>query len=791
MQCPYCLRFVSEEDDNCRHCGGKLDPWAALKRLQEEAGKAQQASAELTQRLEMMRKRLLAMEGLLWEEVPEAEAPPAEPAPAPAPQPPSVPRPPLAAAPFPVPSPVPSPATTAPASSTGRQERLAPSPSLSEARLGQKWLLIIGVVTLLLGIGYFLKYSFDRNWLGPAGRVAISFLAGGACVAAGELFRRKGFRLFGLYLIGGGVAVFYFSSYAAYQIYHLIPASASFAVMGLVTVFAWALAVAYDTQWLAVLGIIGGFLTPLVLGTGEDDLVGQMSYLAVLNAGILAIAFYKRWPLLNILGFGGTWGLFSLWYGNHYQDARFWPTTFFINLFFLLYTLVPFAYHLKRDESGKVQGLAIVALNGFIAFGYSFVTIRAHASLPWVTLVSLAYAALFLGMASFLHRRRPAASDPFVLLLAKGILFLVIAVPLFFSRQWISFFWAAQAAALCWAALRMGNARLYRGSHLLLALAVGKLFLFDYVANFHLSLGTLSFEGGYAALLPERALALVMVLGALFLCSRMSLAAGPTLGDEKEASSAWTALLGAFLALLLLGLTVETAAFFHQYSPLSVPEAVSILWAGFAFLLLFWAAGKAAASPGFRFAAFALLTVALVKTVVFDYANHHRFAFDPFRLQEGFSHALFERWLALAAVLGATWLAARLARAGKMTEAPSLFTAFGVALFAVLNVETATFFHQYAPEAAFAAISVLWGVFAAALMALGFLRRLHLLRTVSLVLFAFTGAKVFLFDMSKVATPFRILSFLVLGVLLIAASWLYHRYRDRLLPAGKEPEKEG
>ena len=111
---------------------------------------------------------------------------------------------------------------------------------------------------------------------------------------------------------------------------------------------------------------------------------------------------------------------------------------------------------------------------------------------------------------------------------------------------------------------------------------------------------------------------------------------------------------------------------------------------------------------------------------------------------------------------------------------------FGILLFVAMNIEVAACFHDYIPRAGFASISVLWALFATALMILGFARNKALLRRCSIVLFAATIIKVFVRDMANVDTPFRILSFLVLGLMLVGASYLYHRFKDRILPADGE-----
>ena len=186
-----------------------------------------------------------------------------------------------------------------------------------EVNFGQKWLLIIGIVTMVFGVGYFLKYSFEQGWIGPAGRVSMAYAWGIVFLVAGNLFRKKAYETFGLYLVGGGIATLYFSTFAAFQLYALIGQIPSFALMILITVLAATLAIVYDNKWLAVLGIVGGFLTPVMLSTGQDNQIVLMTYVTILNLGLLAIAFYKKWDILNVFGFFFTYLLHAAWFSPH------------------------------------------------------------------------------------------------------------------------------------------------------------------------------------------------------------------------------------------------------------------------------------------------------------------------------------------------------------------------------------------------------------------------------------------------------------------------------------------
>ena len=551
--------------------------------------------------------------------------------------------------------PLPHPAPNAPAPAAAVPFPQRRGSSDFEVNLGQKWLLIIGILTMVFGVGYFLKYSFEQGWIGPAGRVAAAFLWGAAFLIAGDRFRKK-IERFGLSLIGGGIAVLYFAAFAAFQLYHLFGQAPSFGVMVLITVLAGTLAVYYDTRWLAVLGLVGGFLTPVLLTTGQDNQMALMTYMTILNLGLLGIAFHKKWDLLNMLGFAFTYLLYSGWYVSHYTQMKFWPAILFLNLFYLIYSIAPFAYQFLRETRERARGYLIMGPNSFLAFAYSYAMITDRFSLPWVSVVSLVYATVFLSMASFLMQKGKQDQEAFVVLLAKAALFLIITIPLIFSGHWITVFWAAQALVLIWMGIKLGRKSLLTAAHVLFLITSIKFLVHDYNAIFRFAVDRdLSFLQSYTYLLPERFITTAVLLGTLL------------------------------------------------------------------------AAGMLAAR-------------ARIRSVLDD-----------------------------------------------VQDSAVLFSIFGALLFVALNFETAGFFHDFLPAARFAAVSVLWTVFAVVLMLQGVRENLSPLRKVSFGLFLAALLKVFLSDMSNVSTPYRIVSFIILGLVLVGTSYLYYRFKDRMTsPQGVE-----
>src|SRR5215831_1946230 len=167
-----------------------------------------------------------------------------------------------------------------------------------ESRIGSHWLNRIGIAAVLIGISYFLKFAFENNWIGPAGRVAIGLVAGIAIIFWSERFRHKGYAAFSYSLKAVGIGTLYLSLWAAFQRYNLIPSSVAFFMMLLVTASAAAMALAQDAEILAAFALTGGFVTPFLVSTGENREIALFSYVAILDLATLVLVKFKPWRRL-------------------------------------------------------------------------------------------------------------------------------------------------------------------------------------------------------------------------------------------------------------------------------------------------------------------------------------------------------------------------------------------------------------------------------------------------------------------------------------------------------------
>lgn len=193
----------------------------------------------------------------------------------------------------------------------------------------------VGMLVLFAGVAALLKYATDEGWM----RFPIELRLAGIALAAiaGLVFgwrQREHKRSFALSLQGGAIGVLLLVVFAAFKLYHLIPAGAAFALSIVLVAGAGVLAVRQNAIALALLGILAGFLAPLWLSTGQGNHVALFGYYAVLNAGIFTIAWWRPWRALNVLGFVFTFAIGTIWGVLRYRPQDFATTEPFLLLFF-------------------------------------------------------------------------------------------------------------------------------------------------------------------------------------------------------------------------------------------------------------------------------------------------------------------------------------------------------------------------------------------------------------------------------------------------------------------------
>jgi uncharacterized membrane protein len=338
-----------------------------------------------------------------------------------------------------------------------------PSSDSFEERLGSQIFNRIAIVLLLIGVAFALKLAHDREWIGPTGWVAAGLVAGAALVLWSERFRQKGFAIFSYSLKAVGSGVLYLSLWAAFHLFHLLPAGAALGLMLLVTAWNAYMAWAQDSELLAVYALVGGFATPVLLSTGGNHEVFLFIYLLAIDVATVVLVRLKTWPRLLLGAFPVTVAFFIAWYSGFYAASELATTAVFIALFGVAFGSVP----LRREqgtENGEetapralrlailMEDILLPLANGaFISLAYYSVLEDSghHALLPWLMIV---LATAYLGL-----MRAPQTRTASAMHLSLAVVFLTIAIPLKASGHWITVGWLVEGLALLWVAARLAG----------------------------------------------------------------------------------------------------------------------------------------------------------------------------------------------------------------------------------------------------------------------------------------------------------------------------------------------
>jgi uncharacterized membrane protein len=331
-----------------------------------------------------------------------------------------------------------------------------PKPTGSlEDRIGSQIFSRVGIVALMVAMTLFLKWAIDNHWIGPLGRVLAGLIAGVGIIVWSERFRRKGFSAFSYSLKAVGSGVLYLSLWAAFQLYHLLPASIALGAMILVTAWNAYMAWSQNSQVLAAYALAGGFATPLLLSTGGNHEIFLFTYILAIDIATVALVRLKSWSRLLLGAFPTTVAFFIGWYAEFYGAFNVGDpvgiTTIFIILFFLVF-VVPTIQRVRageREKSPIVEVFLPLANAVFAALALYSVLEDAHhhGLLQWVAVI---LGAFYLGL-----MRLPQSRVSSAVHLSLAVVFLTIAIPLKASGHWITIGWLAEGVALLWVSARL------------------------------------------------------------------------------------------------------------------------------------------------------------------------------------------------------------------------------------------------------------------------------------------------------------------------------------------------
>ncbi len=666
-----------------------------------------------------------------------------------------------------------------------------------EYAVASNWLLRVGVLILITGIGFFLKYSIENGLLGEKARVALTVLAGLGMIVGGVRLVGGKYHLFSQGLLGGGITVLYFSVFAAFSFYHLIAALPAFALMIVVTASACVLAVRLDSMLVAILAVVGGYCTPILLSTGQVNFGGLYSYMLLLGIGILTINAYKHWHLLNFLSFFFNYALFfgSL---NNYESQYFGVVLLFLTAFFVLYSTMVFLFCLVNRAKSTLLDLLALIVNAGIFFATARHLVLTEYGSVWTALITLGLAAFYIAHVYYCLIRRIDDRELLLSFIGLAAFFVTITLPLLLSDQWITVSWSLQALTMLWMAGKLNSKFLRQVAYLLYLIVLFRFCFIDLPSQYARPIAIQDSWTGFILGFMERLVSFGIPIATLALAYRLiekPVSVSPLACSPETDVPLWfkdTGSLQAIVilvgALLFIVLQLELyRSFGFLYPPLQLPSLTLVWLAASALLLMRYRAGSA----DWPLKAMQFLMIGVVlKLLFFDLPSwnlsltHVTYgdSVRTFRYGGRYSFELAAmRLLDFAAVIGFLTFAWRsLSLRNDQTERVRLW--FGgaalVLLFAFLSLEINSLLYQYVPGLRSGGVSILWSIYALTLIFQGIKHRFRALRLVGLGLFALVAWKVFFIDLARLEQIFRILAFLVLGLLVLGGAYFYMRYQQ-------------
>lgn len=650
-----------------------------------------------------------------------------------------------------------------------------PGVSMEEA-VATNWLIRLGVLVLVVGIGFFLKYSIDKGLLGPPARVAMCFVTGAALVGGGTRLFGKRYHLLGQGLVGAGLATLYFAVFAAAGLFHLVPTAAGFVLMAFVTLTAGMLAVRYETALLALLGTLGGYLTPVMLQSATDSLVWLFGYLLLLAVGVTGVAWRKRWPGLTYISFVCHNLIFFQAVHWTAKSCDFATTMPFFAAYFVLYTTAIFIHGASRGQRASSLELAGLFVCAAVFFGGGYELVRgsfSKASVAWLTLGMAAY---YTGHVGFFLRRAAQDRGRLAAFLGLAAGSLALTLPLVLSRAWLTLSWSVLALVALWVSVTLGSPFLRGIALSLYCFVAAKLSFLDLARAYDVPTNALA---DYGPRLLDRAMQFGVPIVSFWLAFRLlsraprgAPAAAPHQPNRPH-GGAWgvLALVGMY-GLLFLVLNLEVYRFYALiWAPGQLP-ALTLIWVAFGFHLV---ARRERLSAGPLSALLCIALIGLCTKILGD-IGHWQPEFG--RAVYAARHQNCGGWVRLAdvgAVIGfleVAWVVCRNIYAVRGWALACGYAALALA-FLHFTLETGTFFERFMPGFRGGAVSVFWALYAFALIIAGIRWQVGTLRYLGLGLFAVVVAKVFLVDLDYLASIYRIAALVVLGVVMLLAAFVY------------------
>ncbi|HKZ64735.1 MAG TPA: DUF2339 domain-containing protein [Chitinophagaceae bacterium] len=665
-----------------------------------------------------------------------------------------------------------------------------------EKFIGENLANKIGIAVLVLGIAFFVKYAIDKDWINEAGRVIIGLTCGGILIGFAHYFRNS-YRSFSSVLVGGGLTIFYFTIAFAFHEYHLMSQQAAFAIMIVITVFAITLSLLYDRLEVAIIATIGGFITPFLVSTGQGNYIALFTYLCILNTGLMVLAYFKRWPVINSIALFFTVFIYGGWLTKEILsgDERQFPyrnAILFATLFYALFVTMNIINNLRLKKPFKAFDFIVLLSVNFLYYTAGLLILQHWNGGEYKGLFTSSLGVINLALAWLFFRNNKVDKNFVYLLIGLTLTFISLAAPVQLKGNHITLFWAAECVVLFWLYQR-SRISLIKIASLAVTLLMFISLLMDWSQVYfssQIQIPVIANKGFATTIAAAAALFIYYLL--------MRKEADSFYFNSLTNKSVRTIFL---TGGILTGYLAGVLEIWYQFST-RIPQidiyAIYLQLYSFIFavalLLVF---KKIKNLPILRLVLTILCFVLYLINLNTNYevlrsilaTDTNKIHFTAHWLGATLLFKLLYDLIVYFRKNHSNWVSYETAFTWLATS--------GIILLLSIEMHHLILWVNYAKENDWiywqnlyykAGLSILWSICSFAMMWLGMKYKFRTLRIISLTLFTVIIIKLFFYDISNIPPGGKIAAFILLGVLLLTVSFMYQRLKKIIIDDTKETQ---
>jgi len=655
----------------------------------------------------------------------------------------------------------------------------------TESFIGTKVISIVGILLMMLGVGYGAKYAIENNLISPTIWIIAVYILGTALLLTALKLKSK-YENFSAVLLSGAMAIYYFTTYFAFAQYDLIAREVAFGMMLIFTVFTVIAALRYDNQIIAHIGFVGAYAVPFLVRGNNENVVALFSFMAIVNVGILAVAIKKYWQSLLYSAFFLTWLIFAKWFLSTYNHSVDLNTAIsFVSIFFIIFYATILAYKLLHAKAFDGGDISLIILNAVFAYSFGLAILSNNNSTED-----------FLGLFTFLNglvhiivnlaikRFKGHDKNMHYLTFGLALAFITIAIPVEFNGSWLALFWLAESAVLFWIG-RTQKVRFYE--------------IFSYPLLGFAILSLISGWGEYYGSRHEFKLLLNMdfLVSALFILILGSMLIIAKKTKENAFNEYSGVLTGALFTILYFAFFLEINSYWNAQLGINneLPQwmwinsnapalaTFRLIWLT-NYTLLYLIAISWVNIKLYKNKTFAGVNLIINACAIFLFLTFGLYNLSLSKEFGDFGTQYLLRYSSIAILGGLLFSTSQYTKQSfvQINSTIGINIATHIIFLCVLTSELFNWMHLMNTQSIYKlGLSLLWSAYGFGLIIYGIWKRAKHLRIMAFIIFGLTIVKLFFYDIAHQSTISKTIVMMSLGAVLLIVSFLYNKYIPNIL----------